>query len=108
MKILDKCNALIAVYMNTESYEGWEYPVGKGWCDTENLQYHKDWNWLMVVVKKIMGDVSVESEVGTTHIKEMIRQDILSALMDLEIGSVYEAVVDAINAINQHNNGTEQ
>lgn len=49
-----KGNILISEYMGLlSSPSGHIYPVGRGWCNSDILRYHEDWNWLMAVVGKI-------------------------------------------------------
>lgn len=99
----EQCNVLIAEYMNTESYGGWKYPVEMGWCTTENLQYHSNWNWLMIATEKVSIEIDVEwNKRGLQHIGlEEAQRDITDALLGMQIEPVWEAVVKGIQVLNK-------
>lgn len=70
-----------------------------------DLKYHSSWDWLMPVVKKIQ-------QIRTPYFnkKKPVMDALMDALMDVEVKSLWEAVVIFIQwyntnqSINQPNN----
>jgi len=50
---IENDNDVIAKFLETQSDNGYKYPIGPGWCTSKHLQYHNNWNWIIVVVEKI-------------------------------------------------------
>lgn len=44
-------------------------PIGYGWCSAAKLNYHSDWNWLMLAVKKCH-TISSKKQVELKDIKD--------------------------------------
>lgn len=57
---------------------------------TKDLQYHTSWDWLMPVVERCYDNGAEGEEIG----------DITHALLDCDIKSTYQAVVQFINQYN--------
>lgn len=57
-------NRMIAEFMGFVFYddEGKYYHIEEGYflCRPKKLKYHKDWNWIMPVIKKIRGIINAE------------------------------------------------
>jgi len=65
--------------------------VFKGYNETE-FQYHKSWDWLMAVVKKCREESNDEDSYW---------EAIYYSLVDLDIDSVYNAVIKFITWYNE-------
>lgn len=92
-----KDNKLIAEFMG---YEVLYRPNSNGFielsetelCDVDDLQYHKDWNWLMDVVHKCF-EVALDGDMW----------DIMHFLQVADRGGTYQSVVEFINEYNRTN-----
>jgi hypothetical protein len=69
--------------------------------DAIMIPYHKDWNWLIPVIKQVIADLSpATARVMNPYKREMARNTVIDALNKLEIQPLWEAVVSSIQLIN--------
>ena len=68
------------------SYEGEEVSL----FTVEELKYHKEWRWLMPVVKKILYDSYTLEGVA-------LMKKVQEALITCELNKTYEAVINFLN-----------
>ncbi len=107
-------NELMALYMGAKYEElvlfmqpnagyVWNYPQGEQpdnkiepWYKTiSTLQYHKSWDWLIPVCKKVLDKLWKLSGTGPVMV------DITDALKLLEIEPLFQAVVAGIQLLNE-------
>jgi len=87
-------NKLIAEYMGLKFDKGTMYNMGYdvfgdgNLYRTHELQYHKDWNWLMPVIDKCY--------------QEHMSKRIANAVMTCDIDTTYKAVVEFIKEYNKY------
>jgi hypothetical protein len=91
-QIIDN-NILIAEFME---YRHNDKPMAFMAINYEKL-YHKDWNWLMPVVKKITGLSDQETYFEVGHIYD----EISNSLFNASISATYKAVVEFIKWNNK-------
>ena len=101
-----KDNKIIAEFMGlTEPFElpqfGTIRPDGefKTEFNTHQLKYHTSWDWLMPVVEKIKILVMEDDSDELYNSEEW--DNITHTLVQIEIKSVYQAVVEFINEYNK-------
>jgi len=71
----------------------------------QHLQYNRDWNWLLPVVKKVLNDlqdIKDKNQGDSPVYGECIETEgwIIGALLDIEMEGVYKGVVQAVKIIN--------
>jgi len=105
-----KDNKLIAEFMelplvpcnigteNGAVTEGYQHPKVDVPCTTDGLQYHSSWDWLMPVVDKIKILVMEDDSDELYNSEEW--DNITHTLVQIEIKSVYQAVVEFIKNQN--------
>ena len=87
-------NKLIAEYMGLKFNKGTMYNMGYDVFGdgnlhrTHELQYHKDWNWLMPVVQRFSDT--------DKYLGEQDEQDLMQTLLYGYIDDVYKLVVELI------------
>lgn len=92
MKTTDN-NKLIAEFMGMEPNENgmYQYTTSVDDYTTDDLSYFEySWDWLMPVVEKCYDNGAEGEEIG----------DITHALLDCDLKSTYQAVVQFINQYN--------
>ena len=85
MKNFKENNKMIAEFMGDISSMNAKVSFSKN-CGVKDLQYHLSWDWLMPVVDKCY----------TSNIQHP-NDDITQGLIDVDIESTYNAVVEFIN-----------
>ncbi len=85
MKNFKENNKMIAEFMGDISSMNAKVSFSKN-CGVNDLQYHLSWDWLMPVVDKCY----------TSNIQHP-NDDITQGLIDVDIESTYNAVVEFIN-----------
>lgn len=70
------------------------------WYTMHELQYHSNWNWLIPIVKKVQKDLW--DKLGNPYMREMVKRELDEALNKLEIESLYQEVVNAIQVLNSN------
>lgn len=107
-------NRLIASFMGakfaTHALKGTCWLPVHGVCNVETielgkgkiLEYHKSWDWLMPVVKKIK---SLDDSIFNYHVSNMTqfklqKEALLNIPITTDIGTVYSQIVDFINWYN--------
>lgn len=90
-----KNNKLIAEFMGIESFKDSLASLHNGKINVsidiyEQAKYHTSWDWLMPVVERCYDNGAEGEEIG----------DITHALLDCDIKSTYQAVVQFINQYN--------
>lgn len=105
-------NALISEFITGKPVDRkgfqqvWLKPYDKGlarWIDFSDLQYHKDWNWLMEVVEKIC-KVDILSENISNEYKARVI-DFSKLSIASPINNIWQAVVKFIYWKNKTNSG---
>ena len=87
-------NKLIVKFMGLKFNKGTMYNMGydvfadNNLYRTHELQYHKDWNWLMPVIDKCY--------------QEHMSKRIANAVMTCDIDTTYKAVVEFIKEYNKY------
>jgi len=92
-------NRLIAKFMeleatpkyNPKEYYVKEYNSGE-WYLTEEMKYHKSWDWLIPVVQKLIDEY--------ISIDEQDEHDLQQCILYDKIDSVYKIVVEIIEKYN--------
>ena len=102
---MEKNNKLIVEFMGctnpfNEIHDATLYKVEQGTFELDELQYHTSWDWLMPVVDKIKILVMEDDSDELYNSEEW--DNITHTLVQIEIKSVYQAVVEFIK---QYNNG---
>lgn len=88
-----KGNKLIAEFMGVRLPLVWSEFIG------DEVEYHKNWNWLMPVCKKVN-----DSLIGVTSAGSFVPQGRMHlGLMNVDIGAVWQAVVEFIHWYNTQN-----
>ena len=98
---MEKNNKLIAEFMGLKEHEGSYYlPLYNSgdWVPDVELEYHNSWDWLMPVVDKIKILVMEDDSDELYNSEEW--DNITHTLVQIEIKSVYQAVVEFINQNN--------
>jgi len=90
-------NKLIAEFMELYLIKGEKYPFGHPITKVnfKEARYHYSWDWLMPVVEKIL------FKTGDNHAQ--FDTMIISALSEVNIKSVWQAVIQFITWYNQQN-----
>ena len=98
---MENSNKLIAEFMGLKEHEGSYYlPLYNSgdWVPDVELEYHNSWDWLMPVVDKIKILVMEDDSDELYNSEEW--DNITHTLVQIEIKSVYQAVVEFINQNN--------
>ena len=99
-------NKLIAEFMEVKFDKGTFYNMGYDIFSNGNLyrshelKYHESWDWLMPVVEKIMILVMEDDSNELYNSEEW--DNITHTLVQIQIKSVYKAVVNFIKEYNQN------
>jgi hypothetical protein len=115
-------NEKIIKFMNLElvenmngCYKLWDDIVlGLGWSDLHDcsciqygritsinsMKFHKDWNWLMPVVKKIQTDIFIPMDSDWNNMRhiyyQQIKEQLRFHLEKVEFDKLYETVIEII------------
>ena len=98
---MEESNKLIAEFMGLKEHEGSYYlPLYNSgdWVPDVELEYHNSWDWLMPVVDKIKILVMEDDSDELYNSEEW--DNITHTLVQIEIKSVYQAVVEFIKNQN--------
>lgn len=92
-------NKLIAEFMGCKPIfkdkKEYQMVTHENMCySTNELQYHKDWNWLMQVVQKI-NDQNNVVQIHENHVI-VVNNTKAEVLVDVASGSMLEATYDAV------------
>lgn len=104
---MEESNKLIAEFMGIHEImhdEYSEYDFADNTLDVvhqDELKYHLSWNWLMPVIEKIKILVMEDDSDELYNSEEW--DNITHTLVQIEIKSVYQAVVEFIKEYNQNN-----
>ena len=100
-------NKLIAEFMGcthpfNEIHDATLYKIEQGTFELDELQYHKSWDWLMLVVNKIE-DMGCEVVMTNAECTISGANDYyVKSIGKSRIGATYLAVVEFINEYNKN------
>lgn len=83
--------------LNLYTFEGLEDLSPNTWYDLRYSQFHKDWNWLMIVVRKIVADFEFNEEMGDNQYRDNLMDIVPFGVIE----DVCEAVLNYIKWYNQ-------
>lgn len=114
---LDESNELISLFMGNRlingiyPYHAHNFPSPVS-CTRFGLKYHKSWNWLMPVIKRIR-DISLteeykkaDTEWGEHNIvnqHDIWRDKIMDVILFVEIKDCYDVCLEFIEWYNENN-----
>lgn len=130
MKNTTEMNRVIAEYMGVKETTGYidsygskepHYWTGNGFHRTssyskpglsfgdfiEHSNYHKSWDWLMPVWKKLLSDLLVKIEDGTTYWRkeDLILNEIADLVAQGRITQAHQSIYNAIVYLNKVKEG---